>query len=57
VSFISDFDADSLDAVELTMAFEEAFAVEIPQDAGAMIISTLREAAHYIEQRKRASSN
>jgi acyl carrier protein len=54
VSFINDLDADSLDAVELTMAFEEAFVLEIPQDVGTTL-STLREATHYIEERKGAS--
>ena len=32
-SFIDDLGADSLDTVELVMAFEEAFSVEIPEDA------------------------
>ncbi|MGH7104707.1 MAG: acyl carrier protein, partial [Acetobacteraceae bacterium] len=40
-SFIDDLGADSLDTVELVMAFEEAFGVEIPEDA-AEKISTVK---------------
>ena len=39
-SFIDDLGADSLDTVELVMAFEEAFSVEIPEDAAEKIAST-----------------
>src|ERR1043165_1957236 len=42
-SFIDDLGADSLDTVELVMAFEEAFGVEIPEDA-AEKISTVKDA-------------
>jgi acyl carrier protein len=47
-SFIDDLGADSLDTVELVMAFEEAFNVEIPEDA-AEKIATVKDAISYIE--------
>mgnify|MGYP003787102615 CR=1 FL=1 len=47
-SFIDDLGADSLDIVELVMAFEEDFGVEIPDDA-AEKISTVKDAINYIE--------
>jgi acyl carrier protein len=46
-SFIDDLGADSLDTVELVMAFEEAFNVEIPEDA-AEKIATVKDAIEYI---------
>ena len=46
-SFIDDLGADSLDIVELVMAFEEEFSVEIPDDA-AEKISTVADAIKYI---------
>ena len=51
--FIDDLGADSLDTVELVMAFEEAFSVEIPEDA-AEKISTVKDAIEYIEKQKAA---
>jgi acyl carrier protein len=48
-SFIDDLGADSLDIVELVMAFEEEFGVEIPDDA-AEKITTVRDAIEYIDQ-------
>ena len=50
-SFIDDLGADSLDIVELVMAFEEEFNVEIPDDA-AEKITTVKDAIDYIEQNK-----
>jgi acyl carrier protein len=50
-SFIDDLGADSLDIVELVMAFEEEFGVEIPDDA-AEKITTVKDAIDYIEQNK-----
>lgn len=47
-SFIDDLGADSLDTVELVMAFEEAFGVEIPDDA-AEKIQSVNDAIAYIE--------
>ncbi len=47
-SFIDDLGADSLDIVELVMAFEEEFGVEIPDDA-AEKINTVGDANTYIE--------
>ncbi len=38
-SFIDDLGADSLDTVELVMAFEEEFSVEIPEDAAETILT------------------
>jgi len=48
-SFIDDLGADSLDTVELVMAFEEEFGIEIPDDA-AEKIQTVRDAIDYIEK-------
>ena len=50
-SFIDDLGADSLDIVELVMAFEEEFGVENPDDA-AEKITTVNDANDYIEQNK-----
>ena len=49
-TFIDDLGADSLDIVELIMAFEEEFEIEIPDDA-AEKIKTVRDAVDYIEER------
>ena len=48
-SFVDDLGADSLDTVELVMAFEEAFGIEIP-DEDAEKISTVKDAIEYIEK-------
>jgi acyl carrier protein len=48
-SFIDDLGADSLDTVELVMAFEEAFGVEIPDDA-AEKITTVKDAIDFIDK-------
>ena len=48
-SFTDDLGGDSLDIVELVMAFEEEFGIEIPDDE-AEKISRVREAVAYIEQ-------
>jgi acyl carrier protein len=50
-SVIDDLGADSLDIVELVMAFEEEFGVEIPDDA-AEKITTVNDAIEYIDQNK-----
>src|SRR5258708_1795208 len=47
-SFVDDLGADSLDRVELIMAFEEAFDLEIP-DEKAETIKTVQDAVSYIE--------
>ncbi len=47
-SFIDDLGADSLDIVELVMAFEEEFGIEIP-DEDAEKITRVKEAVEYIE--------
>ena len=49
-SFLDDLGADSLDVVELIMAFEEEFAIEIPDD-DAEKINTLKDAVDYIEKK------
>ena len=46
-SFVDDLGADSLDTVELVMAFEEAFDIEIP-DEDAEKIKTVQDAVSYI---------
>jgi len=48
-SFIDDLGADSLDNVELVMAFEEEFGVEIPDDA-AETIQTVGDAIKFVEK-------
>ena len=48
-SFIDDLGADSLDTVELVMAFEEEFAVEIPDDAAETIL-TVGDAVKFLEK-------
>jgi acyl carrier protein len=53
-SFIDDLGADSLDTVELVMAFEEEFGVEIPDDAAEKIV-TVKDAIDYINQKKAAA--
>jgi acyl carrier protein len=52
-SFTEDLGADSLDIVELVMAFEEAFGIEIP-DEDAEKITRVREAIDYIEGHTKA---
>jgi len=47
-SFVDDLGADSLDTVELVMAFEEEFGCEIPDDA-AEKIQTVEDAIKYIQ--------
>ena len=47
-SFVDDLGADSLDTVELVMAFEEEFGIEIP-DEDAEKITRVKEAIEYIE--------
>ncbi len=46
--FIEDLGADSLDTVELVMAFEEEFSIEIPDDA-AEKIQTIKDAISFIQ--------
>ncbi|MDC3176659.1 acyl carrier protein [Alphaproteobacteria bacterium] len=50
-SFIDDLGADSLDTVELVMAFEEEFECEIPDDVAEKIL-TIKDAIEYIEKNK-----
>ncbi|RUM50903.1 MAG: acyl carrier protein [Hydrogenothermus sp.] len=49
--FVDDLGADSLDVVELIMAFEEEFGVEIP-DEDAEKISTVQDVLDYIKQKQ-----
>ncbi|MAI84225.1 MAG: acyl carrier protein [Rickettsiales bacterium] len=51
-SFIDDLGADSLDTVELVMAFEEEFECEIPDDVAEKIL-TIKDAINYIEDKKK----
>ncbi len=53
-SFVETLNADSLDIVELVMAFEEAFNIEIPDDE-AEKIRTVSNAFEYIKSRKKKS--
>ncbi len=48
-SFVDDLGADSLDTVELVMAFEEKFGIEIP-DEDAEKIRSVQDAINYIEK-------
>ena len=48
-SFVDDLGADSLDVVELVMAFEEEFGVEIPDEA-AEKIGNVKDAVEYLKQ-------
>jgi acyl carrier protein len=48
-NFIEDLGADSLDTVELVMAFEEEFSVEIPDDAAETIV-TVGDAVRFLEK-------
>ena len=50
-TFIDDLGADSLDIVELIMAFEEQFGIEIPDEA-AEKIKTVQDVVSYIDQNK-----
>jgi acyl carrier protein len=49
-SFVDDLGADSLDIVELVMAFEEAFEIEIPDEDAEKII-TVKDSIDYIQNR------
>ncbi len=49
-SFVEDLGADSLDTVELVMAFEEAFNIEIP-DEDAEKIGKVKDAIDYIQKK------
>ena len=53
-SFIDDLGADSLDTVELVMAFEEEFGIEIP-DEDAEKIKTVKDAIDYIEKNEKTA--
>ena len=51
-SFVEDLGADSLDVVELVMAFEEEFQIEIP-DEDAENIKTVQDAVTYIDEKSK----
>jgi len=54
--FVDDLGADSLDLVELVMAFEEAFEIEIP-DEDSEKIQTVKEATDYIQSHVKSAKN
>ncbi|MFO5494799.1 MAG: acyl carrier protein [Cuspidothrix sp.] len=54
-SFVDDLGADSLDTVELVMAFEEAFEIEIP-DEDAEKIKTVKDTVDYIDKQAAKSA-
>ncbi len=54
-NFVNDLGADSLDTVELVMALEEEFGIEIPDDA-AEKIETVQAAVDYIDSKVKAST-
>ena len=51
-SFVDDLGADSLDIIELVMAFEEAFGIEIPDEAAEKIL-TVQNAIDYVDARRK----
>ena len=51
-SFVDDLGADSLDTVELVMAFEEEFGIEIPDEAAEKIV-TVSDAIKFIQDMKK----
>ena len=53
--FVEDLGADSLDVVEMIMALEEKFEIEIP-DSDAEKIQTVQDVVDYIEKAKKAKS-
>ena len=55
-SFIDDLGADSLDTVELVMAFEEEFNIEIPDEA-AEKIQTVQDAVNFIQENSQVLLN
>jgi acyl carrier protein len=55
-SFVDDLGADSLDTVELVMAFEEEFGIEIP-DEDAEGIQTVGDAVRYVEKKSAATES
>ena len=50
-SFVEDLGADSLDTVELVMAFEESFGIEIPDEDAEKIVK-VKDAIEYINKKK-----
>jgi acyl carrier protein len=52
-SFVEDLGADSLDTVELVMAFEESFGIEIPDEDAEKIIK-VKDAIEYINNKKKS---
>ena len=52
-SFIDDLGADSLDTVELVLAFEEQFECEIPDDVAEKIL-TIQDAINYLEENQKS---
>ena len=52
-SFIDDLGADSLDTVELVMAFEEEFGIDIPDDDAEKMVS-VSDAIKYLEENSKA---
>lgn len=54
-SFATDLGADSLDTVELVMALEEEFDIEIPDEAAEQI-TTVQSAVDYISEKLKASA-
>ncbi len=53
-NFIDDLGADSLDIVELVMAFEEEFGIEIPDDAAESIL-TVGDAVKFLDEKTKAA--
>lgn len=53
-SFVDDLGADSLDTVELVMAFEEAFNIEIPDEDAEKIVK-VQDAINYIKEKGQLS--
>lgn len=52
--FIEDLDADSLDMIELSMAIEEEFGIDFPEEEASQKLKTIGQFVNYVQRRLRA---